>query len=101
MTSIGKVPNMKWTLQMVDLGRVPPGKLVTEAQALAKYPNLAGYEHLEEIGVPGYTTDVPFLRAKKCKTMEEFYGIDLTAERSNSLSVTGDRACHPTTCSVH
>ena len=80
MASIGKVANMKWTLQMVDLGRIPPGKPVTEAQAIAKYPNLAGYEHLEEIGVPGHTTIVPFVRAKKCNTMEEFYGVDLNVE---------------------
>ena len=71
---------MKWTLQMVDLGLIPPGKPVTEAQAIAKYPHLAGYEHLEEIGVPGHTTIVPFVRAKKCYTMEEFYGVDLNVE---------------------
>jgi hypothetical protein len=77
---VNRIPNFEWTLKMLHEGRIPAGSPVTQPEILAKYPKLLGYEHLEQIGVPGYTYVVPFLRAKPASTMEEFYSLDLMAE---------------------
>jgi hypothetical protein len=96
---VKRVPNFEWTLKMLDEGRIPPGVTVTDPEILANYPKLLGYEHLEVIGVPGYTYLVPFLRAKPASTMEEFYSRDLMAEEP-SFSVTGDATLHSTSSAL-
>ena len=76
-TVVHKMAQFEWTLSMVDLVHIPDGTPVTQADVVTKHPNLLGYEHLEKIGVPGSDYIIPFLRAKKCKTMEEFFDLNL------------------------
>ena len=81
-------------------GSHPSWHPVTQADVVAKYPNLLGYEYLEKIGVPGSDYIIPFLRAKKCKTMEEFFDLNLyPADPNPSASLATEpvvplRACY-------
>ena len=102
LTAVNKMAQFEWTLSMVDLGHIPHGTPVTQADVVAKYPNLLGYDYLEKIGeclVPIILFG-DFLRAKKCKTMEEFFDLNLyPADPNPSASLATEpvvplRACY-------
>ena len=76
--ALGRSVNLEWTLDMVRLGRIPPGKPVTDLETLKNHRLLMNWEHLEEIGVPGFTAIVPFLRIKPAETLEEFFSVEDT-----------------------
>ena len=76
LTAVNKMPQFEWTLSTVHLVHIPHGS-VTQADVVAEYPTLLNDEYLETIGVPGSDFIVPFRRAKKCKTMEEFSDLNL------------------------
>jgi hypothetical protein len=77
--ALGRSLNLEWTLDMVRLGRIPPGKPVTDVEIVKKHRQLMSWEVLEEIGVPGYTAIIPFLRAKSVDTIEDFFSVDYFA----------------------
>ena len=89
---IGKTEQLQWTQSMAELGHIPPGQPITDADIRSQFPKLLGWENLERIGKRGWTVVIPFLREKQCRTIEEFFSttvyphvdIDLTLEPAES-----------------